>query len=271
MSGYSSVITPREIVIDDSNYQAFAVDPVIAGQQMARGAFPTFRPYGSTIAIPGRIPVLDMQEIRERAEEQEAKKQRLSDFIRANGIPCKNQGSVPYCWIFGQVGVMEVVRVKMGLPFVSLSPASTGSRIKNFRAVGGWGSEALQGLSTMGCCPSNLWPDTAVNRRYMTDANVAASLNFRVLEWDDIESNLQAVASSCVQGWPVGVAYNWWWHIVYACDPIFESGRLVGLRIRNSWGSSWGDDGFGILRGSKADPNEAITTRSIEPYAGSLT
>jgi hypothetical protein len=64
---------------------------------------------------------------------------------------------------------------------------------------------------------------------------------------------------------PVAVGYNWWSHEVCAVDPVRVSAGNYGIRIRNSWGSSYGEDGFATLAGSKAIPDDAVAPRVTLP------
>jgi hypothetical protein len=268
---FSSIIKPGEVIIDDSNWRTHAVsDPIIDGTQMSRGLIPRPEPFGRCgWAQELAIQPFDEKTLAEIAEEREAKGQLLSNFALKNNIPCKDQNGTNYCWINAPVHCVEVVRCLQGMPYTSLSPASAGGPIKNFRNYGGWGTEGLRWMAEHGVCPTAQWPDNAINRSYYTDANKKLMLNYRTLEWDDIQRQMLAVATVIlVLGRPVAVGYNWWSHEVTIYDPIFKGGRLVGWRIRNSWSMSWGDKGFGILEGRKAEPDDCVSPRSLVNFDG---
>jgi hypothetical protein len=55
--------------------------------------------------------------------------------------------------------------------------------------------------------------------------------------------------------------FNWWGHSVGGIRLVKVEAGSYGRKIRNSWTDSWGDRGFGILRGSKAVPDGAIAVR----------
>ena len=59
---------------------------------------------------------------------------------------------------------------------------------------------------------------------------------------------------------PVAVGYDWWGHEVTAVDAIWLDGT-VAIRIRNSWGMSWGNKGFSVLQGNKMIPADAVCAR----------
>lgn len=258
---FSSAIEPKEPIITPSNYPEFIT-------QGRRGWVP--RPdveaFGrNPFADPSDLPILSEPEIVERAQFQEQHGLRISDYIRRIQMPHKDQGRTNYCWINAPVHGVEVVRVIAGHSYVSLSPASAGAPIKNFRNVGGWGTQGLQWMSQNGVVPSDKWPDNAIDRRYWTDDNRKLALSFRVDEWDDFEPrNMRALCSALVFGVPVAVGYNWWLHEVLACDPIIKDSRIAGVRIRNSW-QGWGDFGFGILEGRQAQADDQVAARTIIP------
>src|SRR5690606_28723280 len=86
-----------------------------------------------SFAAPLPMQLIPRDEWRERIEEMDRTKTRLSDMVRALQIPVKHQAQTKYCWIFSAVTALEVSRAVQGEPFVSLSPASAGALIKGYR------------------------------------------------------------------------------------------------------------------------------------------
>lgn len=218
------------------------------------------------LAAPGTsefdLPLIPRNEWEDRIAEMERTKTRLSDICE--GLPPKNQKQTNYCWVFATTYCAEIVRHKQNQAYVSLSPASAGAKIKNFKNQGGWGSEALEYIVNHGLVPSEQWPDTAIDRQYDTEANDALRSKYRVIEWYELRSrDLDQLFTLLFNHIPASVGYNWWRHQVTAVDPIIHNGTF-GVRIRNSWGD-WGENGYGILLGNKAIPDDVVGPRTTVP------
>jgi hypothetical protein len=207
------------------------------------------------------IPRSDWQAL---IKEREERGLQLSQIMRRNKLPMKNQRSTNYCWIISPVHTLEIRRILQNEGYLSLSPASAGAIIKQFRNVGGWGKEALAFLAKYGCVPSKMWPDTAIDRRYATAAARQEALLHRCFRWTETRPrNLDQMVSMLLRGIPGAFGYNWWGHEITGVDIIWLDGE-VALRIRNQW-EGWGDDGYGILRASRMLPDDAVYPLSVNP------
>lgn len=260
---FQSAISPNEPVYDDGTTLGHVMDErpdtnyetgleLPSGHVTGEGYEGVAEPFPSNLIIP-------RGEWQARIEEREALNLQWSQKARALNIPCKNQGNIPYCWIFAPTHCNELVHaVVQNGPYVSLSPASAGAPIKNFRAEGGWGKEGLQWISDKGQNRSIDWPDTAIQRSLYTDENKAKATFNRVTEWwvcktwDEVFSSLFL--------FPGASGLNWWRHEVTYYDPIWKDGAEA-IRFRNSWGMSYGDLGFGIVQGSKMKPDDYVVPR----------
>jgi hypothetical protein len=220
-----------------------------------------YGPYASPFPNDLLIPRSEWQA---RIQEMEETKSRISDLIRHKNLPHKDQGRTNYCWINAPVHCVEIVRLQQNQPMVSLSPASAGGPIKNFRNVGGWGLEGLKWLIEHGCVPSSLWPDNAIDRRYYTESNRQVALKYRVDEWVECRPRtIDQMISMLLRRIPGAGGYNWWRHEVTNVDPVWIDGDAA-VRIRNSW-RGWGDNGFGILQGSKMLADDLVFPISALP------
>jgi hypothetical protein len=230
---------------------------------MSRGLDLSARPegFGAYAGVAEAFPqelVIPRHEWQARVEEKAERKTRTRDLMTLAKLPAKNQKSVPYCWIFAPTHCMEIVRLKAGLPMVSLSPASAGAQIKNFRKVGGWGREGLEWIGRHGLVPSHLWPDTAVDRRYLTDDNRQVALDYRHTEWWELR-DLDEYISALLHGFPVAAGYNWWSHETTTVDAAWLDGAIA-TDNRNQW-QGYGDDNYFHLQGRRMLPDDMVCAR----------
>lgn len=195
-------------------------------------------------------------------KEQEERKTRIIDVCDREGLKRKSQASTNFCWINAPTTGVEIRRIMSGHPYVELSPASAGAQIKNFQNVGGWGKEALEWLIKYGACPVSMWPANAIDRRYLTAAAKAEAMKYRGQEWWVLdERNIDQLVSCILRGFSVSIGLNWWRHEVEAtfCKWIDNA---IAIGIDNSWGLEWGTQGRGVLQGSRALPDDAVSLRT---------
>lgn len=166
------------------------------------------------------------------------------------------------CWINAPTWCVEVIRAKQGQKHVSLSPASAGAQIKNYRNVGGWGKEGLQWIVDNGLVPTSMWPDNGISKQYRTEAAVKAAMDYRVAEWWVLPNrDIDAMISCVLRGHPVAIGLNWWSHEVTAIEAAWIDGAIA-LIIGNSYGVGWGTKGYGVLQGNQMYPDDAVAPRT---------
>lgn len=260
MSFTSEVYTEEPIIGDDAiSHLVTHPDGVSRGLELGlRG--PGDYEYGATATPFPDEWLIPETEWQARIQEMEETKTRVSDLIRLAKLPHKDQDRTLYCWINAPVHTLEITRLQQGQPTVILSPASVGAKVKNFQNVGGWGKEGLEYIVDHGVCPVDIWPANAINREYDTPAAEQVRARYRATEWTELRPrNRQQLISMLLRRITVAVGYNWWGHEVVACDAVWQDGT-VATRIRNSW-KNWGDFGFGILKGTKQDADDAVAPR----------
>lgn len=262
---FRSALYNNEKVYDDTSIvELLDVNPDVHG----RGLQPREEPFGSLpFADELDIPIIPRDEWRDRIEEMERTKTRLSDLANSAQLECKDQNGTNFCWAHGPVHAIEVLRVIQGEPRVSLSPASVACKINNFKNRGGWGTTALKYIVEHGVVTEEDWPPNAIERRRDTDEAWVDAKKYRVVEWWDVEPrNLDQLFSCLFARIPVAVGFNFWRHEVCAYDPVALRDGF-GLRIRNSWGMGWGDRGYSVLTGDKMLPDDAVAPRAAIPTA----
>lgn len=253
-------------VYDDSNYKDVLDYAVVNGFNLTCVERNYDKvPVGSIEGAPrSAIAPIPRSSWSAAIKEQAEKRGRVSDRWREGGCKILNQASTNYCWINGVVTAFEAVRACNGMPYVKFSPASGGARIKGFRNVGGWGTEALEWIIKNGITRESLWPANAIDRKYLTPEAIADAMQNRVTEWSDLGGgNFDLQATYALLGKPVAVGYNWWSHEVCQLDLVEIEPGSFGILIANSWGESWDGDGMAVLRESKGRADDAVSPEVV--------
>lgn len=242
------------------------------------------------------FPTIPRGEWSERLRDKVARKGLLSDILLDRNVPCLDQNGRGYCWFHSGTGAVQAVRAIMGQPTVGLSAYSGACKIKNFRDEGGWGAQGADFLAQYGVCDETVWPQRATQRSLDNPANWENAKKYRLTcQLADMQSaqydrNLtwDQYVTLWLLGFPTIDDHNWWGHSIFGCDLVEgaqvrhlcrneDSGKIMDLaefdlcwsmddeatagfggRIRNSWGAEWGQQGFGVLAGSKAVPDGGV-------------
>jgi hypothetical protein len=153
----------------------------------------------------------------------------------------------------------------MGEPYADLSAYAVACIIKGFQDEGGWGAESLEFIANRGIPTSQFWPQQSMSRGNDKPETWANAGLHKFTEWMDLDPNQMKAqfVTALLSGLPVVVDYNWWSHSVCAIDLV--SLNPFRVRIWNSWGDSWSENGTGILEASKAMPDSALAARVMTP------
>ena len=222
-------------------------------------------PLGSLKCAPRlSLPLIDMAEVPQRIADKTAAKTWISDICDLAGLPVKNQQQTNFCWANAPTHCVEIDRVMQGQPVLVLSAASVACQINGFRNEGGSGTDAVQWISKSGVCTDALWPNAAISRQYQTPTATADATNHIITQFFDLDSsNDQEIITCLLNDIPVSVGIPAWGHEVTLTFLTWDSTFHYGFD--NSWGTSYGNNGRGVLSRSYSRFDEAIAPGVVTP------
>ncbi len=184
-------------------------------------------------------------------------------------VPVLSQKSTNYCWMFGTVaGVMNRYAAMDGVAPL-LSPAGPACQGKGYRNEGGWGEEAAEYIQQFGIPTQEHWPNCSFNEKLATRMSVRNSaakhnlIRYEILGRYDFDGVMSALLCPYNSS-PVTLGLSWWGHLVLGLQAIRYQGEW-GIVFVNSWDYDWGEGGYGVLLGERADPTEAVVIKTIKP------
>ncbi len=184
-------------------------------------------------------------------------------------VPVLSQERTNYCWMFGTVaGVMNRYAAMDGVAPL-LSPAGPACQGKAYVNEGGWGEEAVGYIDQFGIPTQDVWPNCSFNEKLPSRPSVKISSSLHNVVQYEIMGNydFDGVMSALLCPYnssPVTLGLSWWGHLVLGLQAVRYSGEW-GIVFVNSWDYDWGDGGYGVLLGEKANPTEAVVIKSIKP------
>lgn len=284
------MLRPGEGVIDESNWQEFAIDGEVDGQRKARGCVPRnlrAHPLGS---LPGvrrfDMPLLPWPEIRSRLIDLAAAKANNSDIRLNNGSPIfssLDQNGEGFCWAYSSTVSVMYLRAKANLPPVRLSAHAVACKINNFRDEGGWSAKSASFIYKNGVPSVAAWPEKSMQRRYDNEATWKDAANYKFTEgwWDfdvaayDAKLTAQQFLTSLALG--IGATGDLYWmgHSMFAAEAfvIDESAKAndveaYAIRYQNSWTDRDGVQGLRVIKGRRGIPDGGVAPRVVEAWEG---
>lgn len=251
-------------IFDESNYHLLLPDDdgFIAankggGSRRYCGAKP--RPAGRTLlgARRSSVKTIPRSKWPELIAEMERTKTRLSDFYKAAACPVLDQDGFGWCHAYSPTSAIFALRAVSRQIKVDLSPASIAGPVTNWTNRGAWIGDDLASIMEVGCATREYVPDFCTNPAKCKSGWKENARLHRATDCFELGNrNFDEVMTYLLCRIPVCVGYNWWGHAVTLFDPVYVNGKF-GVRLLNSWGLGWGEEGWGVLMEGKGTPDES--------------
>jgi hypothetical protein len=169
---------------------------------------------------------------------QNRKGSMLGDLY-ASVVPPKDQDGLGYCWVYSCTGIMELVRVVQGLPYVNLSAESIGGPTNNWRNQGGDTQQSLDQATKVGGCLESFenQPNSLASRLWKTGWQ-ADCIHHRVTLSCDVPDYAHQLSAGLLNVACYG-GLDWWGHEISQWQVYLRPDGSLVPECRNSWGD-WG-------------------------------
>jgi hypothetical protein len=150
-----------------------------------------------------------------------------------------DQNGVGSCATEAAAQAVMIARAVAGLPHVELNPWFIYHHTSGGRDGGSSIDENLEFVRSKGIAPMSVWPRSKGWRAKPSAEAYEAAKEFTIEEFYDV-ATINEMVSCLLSGFPVVWGSNG--HAVCKVEHLSDR---EGLDI-NSWGSDWGDGGFGV-------------------------
>jgi len=152
-----------------------------------------------------------------------------------------DQNGVGSCATESTTQSVMVMQAWQKLPFTSLNPWSIYAFTSGGRDRGSSIDDNLQHARDVGILPESVWPRSNGWRRRPPQALLDEhARKHRIDEFVDIDS-IEELGTALLKGWPV--VFGWRAHSCVLLELLDRDRALYA----NSYGTNWGDAGFGII------------------------
>lgn len=262
------------ILIDESNWREHAGEngvlekdnPNSGGTERRFGCRPRVSQPGSLkFAAPATFDLYSRNELSSRIKDLAQSESTLRHHAKRAGIQSYDQANTNYCHANSPALAIRLNRVVQGEPDVILSPGSIGGPVTGYRNDGAVIEDDLRQIVEFGAATIDFVPANQISRSgWKPGATENAALH-KVTHWWDLGAKDDRMFLRCatlvLQGIPVCVGYNWWSHAVTLTGLVEISSGRFGFEFRNSWGASYGDDGYGVIAEGRGTPDSAYAPR----------
>lgn len=261
----------NSVVIDDRNWR----DHIKPDEQFDGASYTSASGYiempedevtcGTTFPDELLIP---RDEWKERIEEKERTKSRMSDHCRAAGNIWLNQSPSWYCWCYCVVQAVMAVEIIQGEAPRRLSPESVAGPIMRYRKRGGWPDVAIRYAMEHGIADANAWPwenhNQANNSKYF-DGSRENAAQTKVDETVDV-LNFDQMMSCVLQPTPIPVPVGlpWMRHAMWAMDGVIMPRGEYGIANMDSYARK-GMFNTQTITESKATGRNMMAILSVTP------
>jgi hypothetical protein len=200
--------------------------------------------------------------------------------------PVKNQGSCGSCWIFGATGALEAIWKIQRQQELDLSEQQILSCVSyGWGCDGGWMDDVYAHDRNYGAILESYMP-------YMANDMIACTENLYtpaayVKSWTAIPNDINAIKTAvmtapvCVAFWVDDNFYGYDGGCYFSNNPPGDPNHAVLItgwddsmcdgagawRVKNSWGSYWGDDGYFWMKYNNCNFGVAAALLDIENVA----
>lgn len=258
------------LIIDESNWreqigQHGKLDsdhPNSGGSERRFGCRPRVSAPGSLkFAAAPTFDVYSRAELSSRLKDLAQSQSTLRHISQRTGIQCKDQANTNYCHANSPALAIEILRAVQGESHVVLSPGSIGGPVTGYRNDGAVIEDDLRQIVEFGAATVDFVPANQISRSGWKPGAMENAALHKVTQWWDLGAKDDRMFLRCatlvLQGIPVCVGYNWWSHAVTLTGLVEISSGKFGFEFRNSWGASYGDDGYGVLAEGRGTPDSA--------------
>ena len=242
---------------------------------------PPAAPYGEcrgTVGAERLVELIPRSEWDKIIEQKDREKSWLIDNVAT--VKCKDQNGLSYCHSFGTVSTMEIALVMAGYPYEELSAESVGGPVTGWRNQGADPSDDLEQVEKAGAClASYMDRPNSLNPRLWKPGWEHDAMGRRVLEAYDLRlpgKEFDAVVTCALLNIPVGLGYAWWGHFIHGGFQVRKNkSGVYEILERNSWGASYGKDGYFWLAEGRArgqgTPDWSFAVRVVIPQEDRVT